>query len=86
MELKDPQLELQGFDSDDDWDYVPKGITDKDFQENIDFFQNHPLFMKQLPKDFEKNQDIAALQNLIYNDEPVKIAKKLNVNWVYFQN
>jgi len=72
-------LDLRQFDDDDDWEYTPKGISDEDFNENVDYLKNHPLFMKELPKDFDKNKDITALQNLIYDEEPVKIAKHLNV-------
>lgn len=77
-------MQQSGYDSDDDWDYTPKGgLSEEEFQENVEFFENHPLFMKQLPKDFEKNEDIAALQNLMYSEEPAKIAKHLNVNYYF---
>ena len=57
------QLKAQlAYDSDDDLDnYVPKGLTDQQVQENIEYFESHPLFMKELPKDLEKNQHITAL-------------------------
>lgn len=67
-------------DSYDDWEYTPKGISNEDFEENLEFMKNHPLFMKDLPKDYEKNEDVVALQNLIYDEEPVQIARNLNVN------
>jgi len=72
-------LDLRQFDDDDDWEYTAKGISDEDFNRDMDYFKNHPLFMKELPKDFEKNEDITALQNLIYDEEPLKVAKHLNV-------
>ena len=70
---------MQGDDSDDDWEYTPKGITDEEFNDNLNYLSNHPLFLKELPQDFEKNEDVTALQNLIYNEEPIKIARHLNV-------
>ena len=66
------------YDSDDE-DYVPKGISDEDFNEHMEFFKNHPLFMKELPKDIESNPTLSALQTIIYDDTPVNIAQRMNV-------
>ncbi len=70
---------MNGNDSDDDWEYTPKPMSDKDFEENMEYFKNHPMFMKQLPADLSKNEHITAIQNLIYDDDPLSIAKALNV-------
>ncbi len=67
------------FEDDEDWEYTPKGISDQDFDENVEYLKNHPLFMKQLPKGYENNKDITALQNLAYDEEPIKVARHLNV-------
>jgi len=69
-----------GNDSDDDWEYTPKPMSDKDFEENMDYLKSHPLFMKQLPENLGEHEGITAIQNLIYDDEPIQIAKALNVS------
>ena len=66
-------------EEDDDWEYVPKGLTENQFEENLDYLKNHPLFMKELPKDLDKNQDLEGLHNLLYDEEPIKIAQHMNV-------
>lgn len=55
-------------------------------QENIEFFESHPLFMKELPKNLEENKHLTALQNIMYDDEPVNIARNMNVSRQYKSN
>jgi len=66
-------------DSDDDWEYTPKPMSDNEFDANMDYLKSHPLFMKQLPQDQAGNEGINALQNLMYDKEdPRKIAYHMN--------
>jgi len=48
-------------------------------KETTDYLLNHPLFMKELPADIESNPHLVALQNIIYDEEPEKLAESLNV-------
>jgi tetratricopeptide (TPR) repeat protein len=66
------------FDDDDDWEYVPKGMSDKEFDENVDYLKNHPLFTKEAPKDVSKIPGLEALQGLLYDDEPINLARHFN--------
>ena len=66
-------------DSEDDWEYTPKPMSDGEFDDNMDYLKSHPLFMKKLPENHEQNQGITALQNLVYDEEPEKVAYHLNV-------
>lgn len=68
-----------GNDSDDDWDYTPKPMTDEAFDENLEYFKSHPLFLNKLPENYEQNEAFSALQNIAFDDEPINIAKSLNV-------
>jgi hypothetical protein len=66
------------YDSDDE-EYIPKGMSDKEMDENIDFLKNHPLFMREVPKDIDKHEGLSALQNLIYDEDPKVVANGMNV-------
>jgi len=46
----------------------------KALSELDDLFQNHPLFMKSLPKNPQENEHIAALHSLMYDDTPENVA------------
>ena len=48
-------------------------------EEITDYLKNHPLFMKEVPKDVDSNQYLSGLQNLIYDEDPDKLAESLNV-------
>jgi hypothetical protein len=48
------------FDSIPD-DYVPKGVTDEWIDETTNYLKNHPLFIKDMPDELEKNEEILAL-------------------------
>jgi hypothetical protein len=67
-------------DDSEDEEYVGKGLSEEEFNENLEFFKNHPLFMKEIPQDFEKNPHLKALQQMIYDDEPRTVADKMNVS------
>jgi hypothetical protein len=55
--------------------------------ETTEYLKNHPLFMKDLPKDIESNPHLIALQNLIYDEDPDKLADNLNVqSWLICRN
>jgi hypothetical protein len=36
--------------------------------------------MKEIPKDMESNPHLAALQNIIYDEDPETLAENLNVH------
>jgi len=63
----------------DDWNYVPKGMTDQEVEENIKYFRNHPLFMSEQPEDISQNVEFQALQNLAFSDTPENVARNCNV-------
>lgn len=59
-------------------DYEPKHrMTAKETEEAFLDLQNHPLFMKDIPKDLEGHPELQALQNLQYDDTPENIAISL---------
>lgn len=61
-------------------DYVPeRPLTEEEMNETTEYLKNHPLFLKELPKDIESNPHLVALQNIIYDEEPEKLAESLNV-------
>ena len=62
--------------------WKPKNpMTEEEFNENLDYLQNHPLFMKKIPdeQELEKNEQLQALQHIMYDDTPENIAKTCNV-------
>ena len=62
-------------------DYKPeKPLSEAEMQDITDYLTNHPLFMKDLPEDVNTNPHLAALQNVIYDEDPVVVAESLNVN------
>lgn len=68
------------FDDDDDWEYVKKhDMTEEELQENLTYFKNHPIFMKETPEDISKNPEFQALQNLAFEDTPENVARNCNV-------
>eukprot|EP00331_Platyophrya_macrostoma_P005015 CAMPEP_0176419550 /NCGR_PEP_ID=MMETSP0127-20121128/8111_1 /TAXON_ID=938130 /ORGANISM="Platyophrya macrostoma, Strain WH" /LENGTH=385 /DNA_ID=CAMNT_0017800043 /DNA_START=13 /DNA_END=1170 /DNA_ORIENTATION=- len=70
---------VQQEDSDDSFEYeYHKGLPEKEFEENLEYLKNHPLFLKEIPENIQDNPGVVALQNLIYNDEPIKIARHFN--------
>lgn len=42
------------------------------------YLTKHPLFMKEMPKDLENYPDIQALQALLHDDTPEKLAHDFN--------
>jgi hypothetical protein len=61
-------------------DYKPEHqMTEEEMKETTEYLLNHPLFMKELPADIESNPHLMALQNIIYDEEPEKLAETLNV-------
>lgn len=36
--------------------------------------------MKDIPKNYEENEHLAALQSIIYDEDPEVLAENLNVN------
>lgn len=41
----------------------------------MEYLSNHPLFLKEMPDNIDDNPDLAALQNLVYEDTPENLAK-----------
>ena len=65
---------------DDDWEYKKTHqMTEEEFQENLKYFKNHPLFMKDQPEDIDKNPEFQAIQNLAFDDTPENVARNCNV-------
>lgn len=76
---------VQEADSDDSFEYeYHKGMPEKEFEENLEYLKKHPLFIKEIPENIEENPDVKALQNLLYNDEPINIARHFNVDPIAF--
>lgn len=43
-------------------DYEPKQrMTAEETEETFEYLKNHPLFMKEIPKDIENHPDLLAL-------------------------
>eukprot|EP01017_Pseudomicrothorax_dubius_P004223 TRINITY_DN107_c0_g1_i5.p1 TRINITY_DN107_c0_g1~~TRINITY_DN107_c0_g1_i5.p1 ORF type:complete len:330 (+),score=79.23 TRINITY_DN107_c0_g1_i5:195-1184(+) len=68
-------------EDDDDWYYpnAGKGIPEDQFQQDLEYIQNHPLFMKEVPQDLESHPELKALQNIMFDDTPENIAAHMNV-------
>jgi len=59
-------------------DYVKKGMTDKEVEDNCDYFENHPLFMKEVPENIEDNEMLMGISHIIHDDTPENLAKAMN--------
>ncbi|KRX08937.1 hypothetical protein PPERSA_09041 [Pseudocohnilembus persalinus] len=56
--------------------YHPKDkMPDEEIDKITQDLLNHPLFWKEIPKNFEENDHFKALQQIVYDDEPENIAK-----------
>lgn len=73
-------MDLSKIYDDDDWEYVKKHqMTEEELEENLKYFRNHPIFMKDQPEDISQNIEFQALQNLAYDDTPENVARNCNV-------
>ena len=59
-------------------DYVKQGITDKEIEENCDYFKNHPLFMNEVPENYQENDMLMGISSIVNNDSPENLAKSMN--------
>jgi len=60
---------------------LDRPLTQEEWEDNINYLKNHPLFMKDAtPEDLLKNETIQALQHIAYDDTPENIAKYCNDN------
>jgi hypothetical protein len=67
-------------DSDDDFDYVPTGLTEQEFEDNLEYLKNHPMFLKEMPKEGLQSETIQAMAAIAYDeDDPRKEAERMNV-------
>ena len=71
-------------EDEEEWQYAPKGMTEQELEENIKYFKNHPLFMREQPEDIEGNKEFQALQNLAFEDTPENVARNCNVSQPFF--
>lgn len=44
--------------------------ADIDYEAKFKEFDAHPLFMRDIPTDIESNEQLEAIQSLIYDDTP----------------
>ena len=73
-------MDMRVFNDGDDWDYVPTHkMTDDELEENLKYFKNHPLFMREAPEDISQNLEFQAIQNLAFDDTPENVARNCNV-------
>lgn len=56
-----------------------KGIPPEEFEKDLEYMKNHPLFMKEIPADMSTNPELMALQHVLYNDTPENLAVHFNV-------
>lgn len=71
---------MNALNDDDDWEYVKThDMTEQELEENIKYFKNHPIFMKEVPEDIAQNVEFQALQNLAFEDSPENVARNCNV-------
>lgn len=68
-------------DDSDDEEYIPKPYPEDEFQRDLEYLQNHPLFIKDelTPEKIAGNPDLEALQYILHNDTPENIASHFNV-------
>ena len=59
-----------------------KGLSEAEFQETLDYINQHPLFMKEIPEDISENKILMSLQNILFDDDPENIANYCNVNLI----
>lgn len=77
---KGMKLPKKDEDSDDEGDNWGKGLTEDEFNNNMKFFESHPMFMKDIPKDLESNPNVQALQSIVYDEaDPRTQADRMNV-------
>lgn len=62
----------------DEEKYEKQPFTEERLKEEIDYFQNHPLFMTKLPENIEGNEQVSAIQHLLYDDTPENLANHFN--------
>lgn len=52
-------------------------MTEEEIKKELEEFQNHPLFMTELPENPEENPYLATLQSLKYEGSPEEVARDL---------
>jgi hypothetical protein len=86
MDSKDKKLKKTDEDSDDDFGGTEwgKGLSEEEFNKNMEFFKTHPMFMKEIPQDIETNPNIQALQSIVYDDADSRTkAERMNVSDIF---
>lgn len=53
-------------------------MSDKEILEIENELSHHPLFLKEEPKEIEKNKELEALSYLFYDDTPENLASYFN--------
>ncbi|KAL4438075.1 hypothetical protein ABPG74_016854 [Tetrahymena malaccensis] len=61
-------------DMPDDWESKTR-MTPEELEETTNYLKNHPLFMKEIPKNIEDYPELLALQNLMFDDTPENLAQ-----------
>ncbi len=80
MDSKNKKDKKKDEDSDDDYENWGKGLSEEEFNKNMEFFQTHPMFMKEIPQNLESNPNIQALQSIVYDEaDPRTQADRMNV-------
>jgi len=58
---------------------LDRPLTQEEWEDNIEYLKNHPLFMKDVKsEDLINNEAIQALQHIAYDDTPENIAQHCN--------
>ena len=49
-------------------------------------WEDHPLFMKELPRNWEQNEYLVCLQDMVYDGELDEVAERFKVDGMTIQH